>query len=78
MVDAIPGAIATNFGCNSDPAVIAGILRASGIEVQFERGERLPDEALEKPQPLLKSLLDRPEDVGDIVSRPPKSPDLAP
>ncbi len=94
VVNIMPGAIATNFGRNFDPAVIAGIIRASGIEVSFERGERLPDEVFEKAQPLLKSLLGSPEDVADavlyaitqpihvnvseIVVRPPKSLNLTP
>jgi NADP-dependent 3-hydroxy acid dehydrogenase YdfG len=94
VVNVMPGAIATNFGRNFDPAVIAGIIRAAGIEVRFERGERLPDEVFEKAQPLLKSLLGSPEDVADavlyaiaqpihvnvadIVVRPPKSLNLTP
>ena len=94
VVNIMPGAIATNFGRNFDPAVIAGIIRASGVEVSFERGERLPDEVFEKAQPLLQSLLGSPDDVADavyyavtqpihvnvseIVVRPPKSLALTP
>jgi NADP-dependent 3-hydroxy acid dehydrogenase YdfG len=94
VVNVMPGAIATNFGRNFDPKVIAGIIRASGIEVSFERGERLPDEVFEKAQPLLRSLLGSADDVAeavmyaitqpihvhvaDVVVRPPKSLNLTP
>jgi NADP-dependent 3-hydroxy acid dehydrogenase YdfG len=92
VVNVMPGAIATNFGRNFDPKVIAGIIGASGIQVAFERGDKLPDEVLEKAQPLLRKLLGNAEDVAkavlyaitqpidvniaDIVVRPPKTLNL--
>jgi NADP-dependent 3-hydroxy acid dehydrogenase YdfG len=92
VVNVMPGAIATNFGCNFDPKILAGIVGASGIAVDVKQGEKLPDEVLEKAQPLLKQLLGNPEDVADavlyaitlpshvniadIVVRPPKSLNL--
>lgn len=92
VVNVMPGAIATNFGRNFDPKVIAGIISASGIKVEFERGDKLPDEVLEKAQPLLRKLLGNAEDVAnavlyavtlpidvnvaDIVVRPPKGLNL--
>ncbi|HTO06400.1 MAG TPA: SDR family oxidoreductase [Myxococcota bacterium] len=67
VVNVMPGAIATNFGRNFDPKVLAGIVGASGLSVEVKQGEKLPDEVLEKAQPLLKQLLGAPEDVADAV-----------
>jgi len=88
VVNVMPGAIATNFARNFDPAVVAGILKATGVEVEVKKGERLPDEVVEKLQPALKQLLGNAEDVAravlyavtqpievniaEIVVRPPK------
>ena len=92
VVNVMPGAIATNFARNFDPKVVAGIVAASGIQIEPKRGERLPDEVLEKIQPALRQLLGSPEDVAsavlwavtqpihvdiaDLVVRPPKSLNL--
>ncbi|MGH2899599.1 MAG: SDR family oxidoreductase, partial [Solirubrobacteraceae bacterium] len=92
VVNVMPGAIARNFGRNFYPKVIAGIIGASGVKVDFERGDRLPDEVLEKAQPLLRKLLGSADDVAnavlyavtqpidvniaDIVVRPPKGLNL--
>jgi NADP-dependent 3-hydroxy acid dehydrogenase YdfG len=63
----MPGVIATNFARNSDPALLAGIVKATGIDVDVKQGERLPDEVFEKfPAPLRKTF-GRPEDVADAV-----------
>jgi NADP-dependent 3-hydroxy acid dehydrogenase YdfG len=67
VVNVMPGAIATNFGRNFDPKVIAGIISASGMKLDVKQGEKLPDEVLDKAQPLLKQLLGSPEDVADAV-----------
>ena len=92
VVNVMPGAIATNFGRNFDPKVLAGIVGASGLKIEVKQGEKLPDEVLEKAQPLLKQLLGSADDVADavlyaitlpshvniadIVVRPPKSLNL--
>jgi len=67
VVNVMPGAIATNFARNFDPKVVAGVVAASGIQVEVKKGEKLPDEVFEKVQPLLKQLLGSPEDVADAV-----------
>ncbi|HTO55221.1 MAG TPA: SDR family oxidoreductase [Myxococcota bacterium] len=67
VVNVMPGAIATNFGRNFDPKVIAGIVGASGLKIDVAQGEKLPDEVFEKAQPLLKQLLGSAEDVADAV-----------
>jgi NADP-dependent 3-hydroxy acid dehydrogenase YdfG len=88
VVNVMPGAIATNFARNFDPAFLAGFVQASGVQVEVKRGERLPDEVFEKLQPAMHRVLSSPEDVAtavlfavtqpievniaDIVVRPPK------
>lgn len=63
----MPGVIATNFARNLDPALVAGIVKATGVDVHVKQGERLPDEVFEKfPAPLRKTF-GRPEDVADAV-----------
>jgi NADP-dependent 3-hydroxy acid dehydrogenase YdfG len=63
----MPGAIATNFARNFDPEFVAGIAKASGVEVEIRKGEKLPDEVLAKLQLVMKQLLGAPEDVADAV-----------
>ena len=67
VVNVMPGAIATNFARNFDPKVVQGIVGATGLSVDVKQGEKLPDEVLEKAQPMLKQLLGAPEDVADAV-----------
>jgi len=67
VVTIMPGAIATNFGRNFDPAVIAPFVRASGVEVDIKRGERLPDEVFEKFPSALRQSLGSPDDVANAV-----------
>ena len=67
-------------------------MKATGADIQVKRGERLPDEVVEKLQPLLKQVLGSADDVAkavlyavtqpidvniaDIVVRPPKQLNL--
>ena len=67
VVDVRPGAIATNFARNFDPAFVANIVRATGSEIEVKRGERLPDEVMEKLQPRMQQVLASPEDVANAV-----------
>jgi NADP-dependent 3-hydroxy acid dehydrogenase YdfG len=67
VVNVMPGAIATNFARNFDPAVLAGMVGATGIPVDVKQGERLPDEVLDKLQPTLRQLLGSAESVADAV-----------
>jgi NADP-dependent 3-hydroxy acid dehydrogenase YdfG len=67
VVNIMPGAIATNFARNFDPAVLEGIVGMSGVEATPVKGERLPDEVLEAAQAALSELLATPEDVADAV-----------
>jgi NADP-dependent 3-hydroxy acid dehydrogenase YdfG len=67
VVTIMPGAIATNFARNFDPAVITPIIRASGVDVEVKRGERLPDEVFGKLAPAMKQMLGTPEDIANAV-----------
>ena len=67
VVNVMPGAIATSFARHFDPAVVAGIVQASGISIEMKRGERLPDEVLDKVQPMMHQVLGSPDAVADAV-----------
>jgi len=67
VVDIRPGAIATNFARNFDPAFVGNFVRATGMDIEVKRGERLPDEVMEKLQPLMKQVLASAEQVADAV-----------
>ena len=67
VVNVMPGAVATNFARNFDPEFLKGFVKMSGMELEIERGEKLPDEVFDKLQPLMKQLLAAPEDVADAV-----------
>jgi len=67
VVTIMPGAIATNFGRNFDPAVIAPLVRVSGVEVEIKRGERLPDAVFEKMPAAMRQTLGDPDDVANAV-----------
>jgi NADP-dependent 3-hydroxy acid dehydrogenase YdfG len=92
VVNVMPGAIATNFARNFDPAFVAGFVKMAGLDVEVKPGERLPDEVFEKLTGQLSQLLGNPQDVAqavlyavsqpphvnvmDIVVRPPKQLDF--
>ena len=67
VVNIMPGAIATNFARNFDPAFVAGFVQATGANIEVKRGERLPDEVMEKLQPMMKQVLGNAEDVAEAV-----------
>jgi NADP-dependent 3-hydroxy acid dehydrogenase YdfG len=67
VVTIMPGAIATNFARNFDPAVIAPFVRVSGVEVEIKQGERLPDAVFEKMPPMMRQTLGSPDDIANAV-----------
>ncbi|HLG00044.1 MAG TPA: SDR family oxidoreductase [Acidimicrobiia bacterium] len=67
IVTIMPGAVATNFARNFDPEVIKGIGALVGTDLDWERGDRLPDDVLEQAQSALQQVLAAPEDVADAV-----------
>jgi len=67
VVNVMPGAIATNFARNFDPEFLKGFAKMAGVETEVRKGEKLPDEVLEKLQPMLAQLLGDPADIADAV-----------
>jgi NADP-dependent 3-hydroxy acid dehydrogenase YdfG len=67
VVTIMPGAIATNFARNFEPAVVQGIVKMAGIDVEVKKGTRLPDELFESLPPALRSTLGAPEDIANAV-----------
>ncbi len=67
VIDVRPGAIATNFARNFEPGMVAGMIQAAGLQVEVKKGERLPDEVMEKLQPAMKQVLSSGEDVANAV-----------
>jgi NADP-dependent 3-hydroxy acid dehydrogenase YdfG len=67
VVTIMPGAIATNFARNFDPAVIAPLVRVSGVEVELKRGERLPDAVFDQMPAAMRQTLGSPDDVANAV-----------
>jgi NADP-dependent 3-hydroxy acid dehydrogenase YdfG len=67
VVTIMPGAIATNFARNFDPAVLQGLVAMTGIESEPVKGERLPDDVLEAAAAALSEHLATPDDVADAV-----------
>ena len=67
VVTIMPGAVATNFARHFDPEVVKGVVAMSGVDAEFTRGERLPDEAIDAAQRALSDVLASPADVADAV-----------
>jgi NADP-dependent 3-hydroxy acid dehydrogenase YdfG len=67
VVNVMPGAIATNFARNFDPAFLEGFAKMTGVQAEIRKGERLPDEVIEKLQPLLPQVLASSDDVARAV-----------
>jgi NADP-dependent 3-hydroxy acid dehydrogenase YdfG len=42
-------------------------VKATGVQVEVKRGERLPDEVMEKLQPLMQQVLGNAEDIANAV-----------
>ncbi len=67
VVDVRPGAIATNFARNFDPALVANIIRATGADIEVKKGERMPDEVIDKLHAVMKQILAGADDVANAV-----------
>lgn len=72
----MPGAIATNFARNFDPELLQGLGAMVGVEMELERGQKLPDEAIDAVQAAMDDQLCSADDVADavfyVVTRPAK------
>jgi NADP-dependent 3-hydroxy acid dehydrogenase YdfG len=70
VVSVMPGAIATSFARNFDPAVLelmVSSMGGDGERPQFTQGQRLPDEVLQQAQQSMAAHLCTPEDVAEAV-----------
>ena len=70
VVSIMPGAIATSFARNFDPAVLELMISSMGGDAepaQFTPGSRLSDEVLEHAQQSMAEHLCAPEDVAEAV-----------
>ena len=70
VISIMPGAIATSFARNFDPAVLelmVSSMGGSGEETQSTQGDRLPDAVLEQAQKSMSEHLCAPEDVAEAV-----------
>ncbi|MBI2169065.1 MAG: SDR family NAD(P)-dependent oxidoreductase, partial [Actinobacteria bacterium] len=67
IVTIMPGAVATNFARNFDPEVVKGFGALVGVDLDWERGTRIPDEVLTQAQEAMRPLLAAPDDVADAV-----------
>jgi NADP-dependent 3-hydroxy acid dehydrogenase YdfG len=59
--------IATNFARNMDEQVVRGIATLAGVEFDWQAGDRLPDDVLEKAQAGLEQYIGKPDDIADAV-----------
>jgi NADP-dependent 3-hydroxy acid dehydrogenase YdfG len=70
VVTIMPGAIATSFARNFDPAVLEVMISSMGgaeDTAQFTPGDRLSDDVLEHAQQSMSEHLCAPEDVAEAV-----------
>ncbi len=68
VISIMPGAIATNFARNFDPALVQGLGAMVGVEMEIEQGARLPDDVIDKVQAALAEQLCSAADVADAVA----------
>jgi len=66
ITSVMPGLVATNLG-RENPEILAGIVAMSGVEHDIKKGERLPDEILEKGREVLSDFIIKPDDIADAV-----------
>ncbi len=70
VITVMPGAIATSFARNFDPALLEALVSSMGGEGDsptFVQGERLPDAVLEQAQQSMSDHLCAPTDVAEAV-----------
>jgi NADP-dependent 3-hydroxy acid dehydrogenase YdfG len=68
VVTVMPGAVATSFARNFDPALVSALTSSSGVgQVEITKGEQIPDEILDAAQASLPDHLCTPRDVAEAV-----------
>jgi NADP-dependent 3-hydroxy acid dehydrogenase YdfG len=66
ITSVMPGLVATNLG-RENPEILEGIVAMSGIAHEIKKGERLPDEILERGREVLSDFIIKPDDIADAV-----------
>jgi NADP-dependent 3-hydroxy acid dehydrogenase YdfG len=67
VVTIMPGAIATNFSRNFDPAMTSRMLKTAGVDIEVKPGAHLPDDVIDKLQQATRKLFGRADDVAEAV-----------
>ncbi len=67
VVNVRPGAVATNFGRNYDPAMVKGVAKSMGIDVDVEKGAHWPDDVISKLEENVKQQFCSADDVARAV-----------
>jgi NADP-dependent 3-hydroxy acid dehydrogenase YdfG len=67
VTNVLPGAIATNFARNFEKDFIQTMGKIAGMDIELERGDRMPPEALDALAGNMKHMLGHPKDVAKAV-----------
>ena len=67
ITNILPGAVATNFGRNADPAMVQGLANKLGLNVEVKKGEHLSDELLERIHSAIGKIFLKPDDIAKAV-----------
>ncbi|GGF98752.1 oxidoreductase [Paenibacillus albidus] len=70
----MPGAVATNFGRNLEPETVIQLARKLGMEVDFQPGDHLPDELIERIQAAMGQTFMSADDIARGVIYTLKQP----
>ncbi|HEY5647570.1 MAG TPA: hypothetical protein VIS76_16580 [Pseudomonadales bacterium] len=63
-----PSVFMSNFIRNFDPGVVKGIAAAVGVEgLEFERGDKLPRQTLDRVQQSVTSMIGDPQEIANLV-----------
>lgn len=63
----MPGVFQSNFIRNVDPATINGIGHKVGVDIDFQPGQKVPREILDKVQAALGNMVGDPQALADAV-----------
>jgi NADP-dependent 3-hydroxy acid dehydrogenase YdfG len=67
VVNVMPGPIATNFARNLQPELVEGFAEAAGLDIDFQPGQKLPEEALVELHGRMRDYIGHPDDVARAV-----------
>jgi len=67
IVNIRPGAVATSFGRNYDPAIIKQVAKSMGLDIDIERGAHWPDDLIAQVETLARTQFVGAQDVARTV-----------